>query len=108
MSRSALVNWLLVLAVVVIAVVPLVFIGSDTEFGGADGVAVEQIEADNPGYEPWFAPLFEPEAETASTLFAVQAALGAGFLGYLFGVLNTRRRLARPAVVTDAQPDDPA
>lgn len=103
MSRSTLVNWLLVLAVLVIAVVPLVFIGSETEFGGADGLAVEQIEADNPGFEPWFTPLFEPESETASTLFALQAAIGAGFLGYLFGSLNTRRRLASRAVA----PDDP-
>lgn len=94
MSRSALVDWLLVVAVLVVASVPLVFIGSETEFGGSDGVAVEQIQADNPGHEPWSTPLFEPEAETASTLFALQAAIGAGFLGYLFGTLNTRRRLA--------------
>ncbi len=104
MSRSALVNWLLVVAVLVIAVVPLVFIGSETAFGGADGLAVERIEADNPGYVPWFTPLFEPEAETASTLFALQAAIGAGFLGYLFGTLNARRRLA----AAPAQPRDPA
>ncbi|GAA2556929.1 energy-coupling factor ABC transporter substrate-binding protein [Pseudonocardia hydrocarbonoxydans] len=103
MSRSTLVNWLLVLAVLVIAVVPLVFIGSETEFGGADGLAVEQIEADNPGFEPWFTPLFEPESETASTLFALQAAIGAGFLGYLFGSLTTRRRLASRVPA----PDDP-
>lgn len=106
MSRSTLINWLLAAAVVVIAIIPLVFIGSETEFGGADGLAVEQIEADNPGYEPWFTPLFEPESETASTLFALQAALGAGFLGYLFGVLNTRRKL-RPAPAAPA-PDDQA
>ena len=104
MSRSTLVNWLLVLAVVVIAIIPLAFIGSETGFGGADGLAVEQIEADNPGYEPWFTPLFEPESETASTLFALQAAIGAGFLGYLFGTLNTRRKLRAAA----APVDDPA
>ncbi|MDN5855045.1 MAG: energy-coupling factor ABC transporter substrate-binding protein [Actinomycetia bacterium] len=101
MSRSVLVNWLLVVAVLVIAVVPLVFIGSETEFGGSDGVAIERIEADHPGYEPWFSPLFEPESETASTLFALQAAIGAGFLGYLFGTLNARRKLAA------TQPDAP-
>ncbi len=105
MSRSTLVNWLLVVAVLVIAVVPLVFIGSETEFGGADGLAVERIEADNPGYEPWSTPLFQPEAETASTLFALQAAIGAGFIGYLFGALNTRRKLGRSPA---APPDDPA
>lgn len=97
MSRSTLINWLLVVAVLVIAVIPLVFIGSDTEFGGADGLAAERIETDNPGFEPWATPLFEPESETASTLFALQAAIGAGFLGYLFGVLNTRRKLRRAA-----------
>lgn len=94
MSRSTLINWLLVLAVVVLAAVPL-FLGSDTEFGGADGVAAEQIEAANPGFEPWFTPFFEPSAETASGLFALQAAIGAGFLGYFFGVARTRRRVAR-------------
>ncbi|MCX6465973.1 MAG: energy-coupling factor ABC transporter substrate-binding protein [Pseudonocardiales bacterium] len=107
MSRATLVNWLLVLAVLVIAVIPLAFIGSETAFGGADGVAVERIEADHPGYEPWFSPLFEPEAETASTLFALQAAIGAGFLGYLFGALNTRRRLGR-GTPAPAPPADPA
>jgi cobalt/nickel transport protein len=97
MTRSTLVNWLLVVAVLVIAVIPLAFIGSDTEFGGADGLAIERIEADHPDYEPWVTPLFEPAAETASTLFALQAAIGAGFLGYLFGALNTRRKLAAAA-----------
>lgn len=105
MSRSTLVNWLLLVAVLVIAVVPLAFIGSDTGFGGADGLAAERIATDNPGFAPWAAPLFEPEPETASTLFALQAAIGAGFLGYLFGVLNTRRKLGRAA---PASPVDPA
>jgi cobalt/nickel transport protein len=97
-SRFQLVNWLLVAAVVVLAAVPLVFIGSDTEFGGADGVAAELIETENPGFAPWASPLFEPESETASALFALQAAIGAGVLGYVFGVARTRRRLtgARP------------
>jgi cobalt/nickel transport protein len=114
-SRFGLVNWLLVLAVVVLAAVPLVFIGSATDFGGADGVAAERIEEANPGFEPWFTPLFEPSQETASGLFALQAAIGAGFLGYVFGVARTRRRLApRPAPApappaeegTAARPDD--
>jgi cobalt/nickel transport protein len=94
MSRSTMVNWLLVLAVAVLAAVPLL-IGSDTEFGGADGVAAEQIEAANPGFQPWFTPFFTPAPETAAGLFAMQAAIGAGFLGYYFGVARTRRRLAQ-------------
>jgi cobalt/nickel transport protein len=93
-SRFSLTNWLLVLGVVVLAAVPLLFIGSDTEFGGADGVAVERI--DETGYRPWFAPLFEPSAETASGLFALQAAIGGAVLGYVFGVARGRRRSADP------------
>jgi cobalt/nickel transport protein len=104
--RFRLVDWLIVAAVVALAAVPLVFVGSDSEFGGADGVAAEVIEAE-PGFAPWAAPLFEPESETASGLFALQAALGAGVLGYVFGVYRTRRRLAgggRP----EGQQDGPA
>jgi cobalt/nickel transport protein len=93
MSRFSLVNWLLVVGVVLLAAVPIV-IGSDTEFGGADGVAMERI--DESDYRPWFAPLFEPAAETASGLFALQAAIGGGVLGYVFGVARTRRRYAPP------------
>ncbi|QYN38389.1 energy-coupling factor ABC transporter substrate-binding protein [Pseudonocardia sp. DSM 110487] len=94
MSRFSLTNWLLVLGVVVLAAVPVLFIGSDTEFGGADGVAVERI--DESGYQPWFAPLFEPSAETASGLFALQAAIGGAVLGYVFGVARGRRRNVDP------------
>jgi len=93
-SRSTLINWLIVLAVVALAAVPL-FLGSATGFGGADGIAAAQIEAANTGFEPWFTPFFEPSPETASGLFALQAAIGAGFLGYFFGVARTRRRLNR-------------
>jgi cobalt/nickel transport protein len=93
MTRPALVNWALVLVVVVLAALPLVLV--DGEFGGADGVAVEQIDAT--GYRPWSAPLFEPAAETASGLFALQAAIGAGVLGYALGVFRTRSRLRATA-----------
>lgn len=102
MSRFSVVNWLLVLGVVLLAAVPLLVIGSDTEFAGADGMAVERI--DESDYQPWFAPLFEPAPETASGLFALQAAIGGGVLGYFFGVARTRRRNAPPAVPPPADP----
>lgn len=110
MSRYSLVNWLLVLTVVVLAAAPLVFVDSETGFGGADGLAAERIEAENPGFVPWATPVFEPEAETSSGLFALQAAVGAGFLGYFFGAARTRRRLARPGSgsASGSGPDDPA
>ena len=93
MSRFSIVNWVLVLGVVLLAAVPLV-IGSDTQFAGADGRAVERI--DETDYRPWFAPLFNPSPEVASGLFALQAAIGGGVIGYVFGVARTRRRNADP------------
>ncbi len=39
-------------------------------------------------YEPWFSNIWEPPSgEIESMLFALQAALGAGFIGYFFGRL---------------------
>jgi len=83
-------NWLLILGVVVLAVVPLLFI-KDSEFGGADGAAEEAIKEISPAYEPWFQPFIEPPGgEMESLLFAVQAALGAGIVGYAVGVYKGR------------------
>lgn len=83
-------NWLLLLGVVVLAVAPLLII-KDSEFGGADGVAEEAIKEVSPSYEPWFSPVIEPPGgETEGLLFAVQAALGAGFIGYAVGVYKGR------------------
>lgn len=78
--------------VVVLAVVPLLLI-RDSEFGGADGAAEEAISEVAPDYQPWFTPLIEPPGgETESLLFALQAALGAGLIGYYFGLKRGQRR----------------
>lgn len=65
--------------------------GPDGEhFAGTDAT-VTQMLADR-GTKPWFQPLFEPgSAEVESGLFALQAALGAGVLGYALGNLRGRR-----------------
>ena len=83
--------FVLLLVVVLLAVLPLLFI-RDSEFGGADGVAQQAIGEIAPDYQPWFAPLIEPPGtETASLLFALQAALGAGVIGYFFGLKHGQR-----------------
>ncbi|ASJ55710.1 MULTISPECIES: energy-coupling factor ABC transporter substrate-binding protein [Brevibacillus] len=83
-------NWLLLLGVIVLAIVPLLLV-QDSEFGGADGAAEEAIKEIAPSYEPWFQPLIEPPGgETESLLFAVQAALGAGVVGYAVGLYKGR------------------
>lgn len=81
-KRSA---WLLAAAAAII-VAPLVLPGIEGEFKGSDDQASEVISAAKPGYEPWFQPLWKPPSgEIESLLFALQAALGAGFLGYMIG-----------------------
>lgn len=107
MKRSSMLNWLLVLAVLVLAAAPVLFVQG--EFGGADSQAQDAITASHPDYEPWFSPIYEPPSqEVASGLFALQAALGAGVLGYYFGVARTRRRLAarQAGPAADPAPDD--
>ncbi len=77
---------LLVLAVVL--VVGSVLIGSrreGAEFAGSDGQAMAAVATIQPDYQPWFGLIWEPPAEIASGLFALQAALGAGVLGYYLG-----------------------
>ncbi|CFX97976.1 Cobalt transport protein CbiN [Syntrophomonas zehnderi OL-4] len=61
-------------------------INKGAEFAGADEQAEEVIAQINPDYEPWFNPLWEPPSgEIESLLFAVQAALGCGFICFYFG-----------------------
>jgi cobalt/nickel transport protein len=53
-----------------------------------------------PDYQRWAVPLWEPPSgEIESLLFALQAAIGAGLLGYYFG-----RRRAQSEAKTAALP----
>lgn len=98
-------NLLLILGVIALGVLPLWIVdkpaaGPDGEaaalFTGADDKAKNLITEIRPDYEPWFAPLIEPASgEIASMLFALQAALGAGFIGYYLGVSRTREKMRR-------------
>lgn len=83
---------LLLLGIVAaLAIIPLLIV-PDSEFGGADGAAEAMIVQIAPDYEPWFRPLVEPPGgETESLLFALQAALGAGLIGYFFGLKRGQR-----------------
>lgn len=85
-KKSTKVNTLLlVLAVILLAVMPLITL-KNAEFGGADGQAEGVIAEIAPDYTPWFESLFEPASgEIESLLFALQAALGTGVLGFGLG-----------------------
>lgn len=93
MRRRWWIDILLVLALV--AIVAISFLlgrqAGDGEFEGTDAAVTQVIEDE--GHRPWFTPLFEPgSAELESGLFALQAALGAGVLGYCIGRLHGRRK----------------
>jgi cobalt/nickel transport protein len=98
-------NILLILGVVVLALLPLWIVerpaaGPDGTaaaiFTGADDQARNAISAIRPDYKPWFQSIIEPASgEIASLLFALQAALGAGFIGYYIGVGRTREKMRR-------------
>ncbi|EAX46309.1 cobalt transport protein [Thermosinus carboxydivorans Nor1] len=78
-------NAILVALAIILAVWPLVF-QQNADFGGADDKVKDVIAGIRPDYQPWFTNLWEPpSAEVESFLFAVQAALGAGIIGYFFG-----------------------
>lgn len=98
-------NLILLFFVVALAVVPLVMIkrpapgpdGKEVEiFTGSDDQATNTIGKIDPSYKPWAKSLMvPPSGEVESLLFALQAALGAGFLGYWYGSASTRARLLR-------------
>jgi cobalt/nickel transport protein len=84
---SRRVRYLLVLATIALMVVPLVFVKG--EYGGTDDAASKVITAANPGFRPWFEPLWRPpSAQIESLLFALQAAIGAGIIGYVLGRIH--------------------
>lgn len=82
-------NLILLIIAIVISVAPLVFLKS-AEFTGADGLAGEEITKIAPNYEPWYSSFLEPASkEVESMLFALQAAIGAGVMGFVFGRLTS-------------------
>lgn len=98
-------SWVLWLAIVLLTVGPLALVrwqpgSAETgAFGGADERAQAAIGTLAPAYRPWFTPLLEPaSAEIASLLFALQAALGAGVIGFWLGMSVARERAQRSAL----------
>ena len=85
-------NILLLMLVVILAVLPF-FITKKGDFGGSDDKAKSAITVLNPNYKPWFKPLWTPPSpEIESLLFALQASIGAGFIGYYIGLVKGKKQ----------------
>lgn len=87
-------NLLLFSFVIILVITPLVIL-KNAPFSGADGEAEGVIAEINPDYVPWAAPVFEPASgEIESLLFALQAAIGAGIIGFGFGRLSIKKNVS--------------
>ncbi|HIH75246.1 MAG TPA: energy-coupling factor ABC transporter substrate-binding protein [Methanosarcina sp.] len=87
---------LIVLAIILIFAVLFIYMSSttDAEYGGADGEAENVINEITGGtYEPNAKPLWEPPSgEIESLLFGLQAAIGAGIIGYFLGYYRAKSK----------------
>jgi len=85
-------NMLFLAIVVILAVIPILM-NKGAEFGGSDGQAEEAIGEIHPDYQPWFESLWEPPSgEIESLLFALQAAIGTGFIAFFFGYFIGKKK----------------
>jgi cobalt/nickel transport protein len=70
-------------------------IGITPEWGGADAAASSKI-GEMSDYKPWFSPFWEPPSgEIETLLFSLQAAIGAGIIGYIAGLYTGRKEKQR-------------
>ena len=84
-------NIILLLLAVLLTVIPFT-LHPNSQFTGTDDTIKEMVLSDRPTYQPWFTALWQPPSgEVESLLFALQAALGAGVIGYVAGYYRGRR-----------------
>lgn len=98
-------NLILLVLVVALAAFPLIMVhrpvpgadGKEVEiFTGSDDQAKNAVGMIDPSYKPWVKPFMEPpSSEIESLLFSLQAALGAGFIGYYLGMSVTRAKMRK-------------
>ncbi len=95
LSRSffsgRVITGLLVVAVVLLAAIPLASAGG-SQFQGSDTAAENIIAEISPNTKPWFEPIWSPPGpEIESLLFALEAATGSAVIGYYFGLKRGKR-----------------
>lgn len=83
-------NWLITIGILALSIGPVLHFQGN-EFNATDTKNSTAIEELRPGYKPWFEPVIKPSgAEIETFLFATQAAIGAGIVGYIIGLYKGR------------------
>lgn len=92
---------LMLLAVVALVVLPLALVHG--KFEGSDDQGSAAIAASVPGFKPWAHPIWTPPSpEIESLLFALQAAAGAGVIGYVIGRIHATSQARQASKPTEA------
>ena len=97
MSKNRKTVLLLVVAVVLIAVIPL-FALKGAEFGGSDDAGSQMVEEIQGEYTPWFTPVLETAlggeipGEVESLVFCIQTGIGVGIIAFFMGRLVERKK----------------
>jgi cobalt/nickel transport protein len=109
--NARLKNGVLIAAVASLVILPLMIVkqpaagpdGIKAEiFKGSDDQASLAVQVLAPGYKPWFTSILtSPGSDISSLLFALQAAIGAGFIGYYVGYSRGRAKENVPKPVAD-------
>lgn len=95
MKRKTWISIAVLLLICVFLVIISLNLHTESEFGGADGIAEEMITEINPDYVPWFESIITlPGGETETLLFCLQAVIGASVIGYGFGYFVARKKFS--------------
>ena len=101
MTKNTKIVVIMLIAIVLIALVPL-FALKGAEFGGSDDAGSQMVaEVLGEDYEPWFEPILETmidgelPGEVESLFFCLQTGIGVGIIAYGFGYLVARKKYSK-------------
>ena len=90
-NKKVFINIILIAIVLILAIIPFV-IRNGAEFTGTDDKAEKVILDIQSDYKPWFKPMWQPPSgQVESLLFSLQAAIGAGVIGYYIGRTSKKK-----------------
>jgi cobalt/nickel transport protein len=96
LKKLTLIVALLIAVIVLLAAFVPHMIGLTPKWGGSDDAASSKIGEIRIGYKPWFSPIWKPPSgEIETLLFSLQAAIGAGIIGYVAGLYTGRKEKNR-------------